>query len=152
MEIEGTKINRPSERRFGSIIFLLRLGGIPLQMKKISAIYNIYMTTLIFCGFSTYVGMFFDGYRHWDDLGRAMTAMRMFIPFTNIMWLYTYCRYVRKLPISASAKQVFKKAALQFQNLSKPKQVCYRRYDTKRTIFFDILTTCLRLRSVTLMC
>jgi hypothetical protein len=148
MESEGTKINRLSERRFGSLIFLLRLGGNPFQMKKISTIYTIYMTTLIFCGFSTCVGILFDGYVHWDDLGRAMTAMRIFIPFTNVMWLYTYCRYVRTLPTYVSAKQLYKKTALKF--LSKPKQLCYRRYDAYRTIFLHTFTTCFRLCSVTI--
>jgi hypothetical protein len=94
MESEGTNINRLSERRFGSIIFLLRSAGIPFQMKKISTIYALYMTTLIVSGFATYIGLLFNGYLHWDDLGRAMTAMRVLIPVTNVMWLYTYCRYV----------------------------------------------------------
>jgi hypothetical protein len=94
MESEDTKINRLSERRFGSIIFLLRSAGIPFQMKTKSTIYIIYMTTLIVCSFATYIGLLFNGYLNWDDLGRAMTAMRMLIPVTNIVWLYTYCRYV----------------------------------------------------------
>jgi hypothetical protein len=108
MESEGTKKTRLSERRFGSIIFLFRLGGIPFRMKKISTIYTIYMTTLIFYCFSTCVGMFLDGYVHRDDLRRAITSLRVFIPFINCMWLYTYSRYVRTLPISVSAKQLFK--------------------------------------------
>jgi hypothetical protein len=94
MESEDTKINRLSERRFGSIIFLLRSAGIPFQMKTKSTIYIIYMTTLIACSFATYIGLLFNGYLNWDDLGRAMTAMRVLIPVTNVVWLYTYCRYV----------------------------------------------------------
>jgi hypothetical protein len=108
METEGTKINRLSERRFGSIIFLMKLGGIPFRMKKISTIYTIYMTTLIFCSYSTGVGLFLEGYTHWDDFRHTITFLRVFIPFMNLMWLYIYCRYVRTLPISVSAKQSFK--------------------------------------------
>jgi hypothetical protein len=107
MESDGTKMNSLSDRRFGSIIFLLRSAGIPFRMKKISTIYAIYMTTLIFCGFTTYIGLFLDGYVHWDDVGRAMTSMRVLIPFTNVMWLYTCCRYVRTLTITVTATQVF---------------------------------------------
>ena len=92
MERAGTKMNSLSERRFGLIIFLLRLGGIPFQMKKLSTVYAIYMTTLIFCSFATYIGILLDGYIHWDDLGRFMTTIRVFSPLTNIMWLYIYCR------------------------------------------------------------
>jgi hypothetical protein len=113
MESEGTKINRLSERHFGSITFLLRLGGIPFRMKKISTIYTIYMTTLIFCGFANFVGMLLDGCVHWDDLGRAITSLRVFVSLLSVIWLYAYCRYVRTLPISVSAKQLFKNG-LQF--------------------------------------
>jgi hypothetical protein len=81
MENEGTKINRLSVRRFGLIIFLFRLGGIPLRMKKISTIYTIYTKTLIFSVSSNCVGLFLERYLHWDHLRRAITAMRVFIPF-----------------------------------------------------------------------
>ena len=78
--------------RFGSMIFLFRMAGVPLKMKKISTIYAVYMITVIICSCSTYIGMFVDVYIHWDDLGRSMTSMRMLIPFTNVMWISLYCR------------------------------------------------------------
>jgi hypothetical protein len=90
----GTKINRLSERRFGSIIFLLRLAGIPFQMKKVPTIYTVYKITLIVCSFATCIGLFFEGYVRWDDLGRASTAMPIIIPFMNLVWLHIYYRYV----------------------------------------------------------
>ena len=85
-------MNSLSERRFGLIIFLLRSAGIPFKMKKISIIYSVYMTTVIFCGFSTYIGLLLCGYVQRDDLERTMTTIRVLGPATNIMWLYTYYR------------------------------------------------------------
>jgi len=78
--------------RFGVIILLFRLAGIPFHIKKMSFIYAIYMKTVIVCASTSYLGMFFDVYVHRDNLGRTMTTMRVLIPVTNIMWLYTYCR------------------------------------------------------------
>ena len=95
-----------SERRFGSIILLFRLAGIPFHIKKMSIIYAIYMITVFICTITSYLGMFVDVYVHSDDLGRAMRAMRVIIPVTNIMWLYTYCRYVRTLTITVTVKHV----------------------------------------------
>jgi len=92
MNRKETKLKGLSESRFGSMIFLLRMAGIPLKMKKISIIYAVYMITVIICGFSTFMGTFVDVYLHWDDLGRAMTTMRMLITFTNVIWIYFYCR------------------------------------------------------------
>jgi len=92
MNRKETKLKGLSESRFGSMIFLLRMAGIPCKMKKISTIYSVYMITVIICGFSTFIGMFVDVYIHRDDLGRAMTSMRVLIPFTNVIWIFSYCR------------------------------------------------------------
>jgi len=92
MESENIKLKALTDRRFGSIILLLRIAGIPFHIKKMSIIYAFYMKTVIICSSTTYLGMFIDVYVHRDDLGRAMTTMRVLIPVTNIMWIYTYCR------------------------------------------------------------
>jgi len=92
MNRKETKLKGLSDSRFGSMIFLFKMAGIPIQMKKISTIYGVYMITVIICTFSTYIGMFVDVYIHRDDLRLAMTTMRILIPFTNIMWIYSNCR------------------------------------------------------------
>jgi len=78
-------------------------------MKEISTIYAIYMNILITCACTAYLGMFVDVYIHRDELGRAMTNMRVLIPMTNIIWIYTYCRYVRILAITVTAIQILNK-------------------------------------------
>ena len=92
MNTEEPKLKGLSERRFGSLIFLLRMAGIPVKMKKVSTLYAVYMVTVIVCTYSTFIGMFVDVYIHWDDLGRAMKSLSTLIPFTNIMWIFSYCR------------------------------------------------------------
>ena len=81
-----------SNRRFGSFIFLLRVAGIPFQMKKMSTLYAVYMITVISCTCTTFIGMFFDVYVHRDDLGHVMTNIRASISFTNFLWMFIYCR------------------------------------------------------------
>ena len=92
MYTEKSKLKGLSESRFGSTIFLLRMAGVPFQMKKTSAVYASYMRTVIICFSTTYIGMFVDVYVHRDDLGLAMTTVRVLLPFTNMMWLFSYCR------------------------------------------------------------
>jgi hypothetical protein len=92
MNTRERKLNGVSEIRFFSMIFLLRMAGIPFKMKKISTIYTIYMVTVIICTCSTCIGTFIDVYINWDDLGRAMTTMRVLISFANIMWIFSNCR------------------------------------------------------------
>jgi hypothetical protein len=92
MDSEEPKLKGQSDSGFGSITFLFRLAGIPFKMRKISTIYAIYMTTVIICSCSTYVGMFADLYVHRDDLGHAVTTVRTLTSITNVMWIYLYCR------------------------------------------------------------
>jgi len=92
MDNEVTKVKGLSYSRFGSIIFLLRLAGIPFKMKKIPTIYTLYMIIAIFCTCTTVVGMFVDVYIHRDDLGHVMTNIRASIAFVNVLWVFFYCR------------------------------------------------------------
>jgi hypothetical protein len=92
MESGESNLKGLSESRFRSMVFLFRLAGIPFKMKKISTIYAVYMRTVIICSFSTFVGMIVDVYIHRDDLGHAMTNIRVTIGATSIVWIYVYCR------------------------------------------------------------
>ena len=92
MNIQDPKQKGLSEIRFGSMIFLFRMAGIPFKFKKVSISYAVYMITVVICSYSTFIGMSIDVYIHWNDLGRVMTTVRTLIPITNIMWMYSYCR------------------------------------------------------------
>ena len=81
-----------SNSRFGSIIFLVRLAGIPFKMKKMSTLYAIYMITAISCTCTTVIGMFVDVYIHRDDLGHVMKNIRASFTLTNDLWVLFYCR------------------------------------------------------------
>jgi hypothetical protein len=92
MDNEVSKVKGLSNSRFGSVIFLLRLAGIPFKMKKMSTIYTIYMITVIFCTCTTFVGMLVDVYIHRNYLGHAMANIRVSIGFTNVVWMVIHCR------------------------------------------------------------
>jgi hypothetical protein len=106
MDSENMKLKTLTDRRFGSIILLFRLAGVPFRIKRMSIFYAIYMRTVIICATTTYLGFYVDAYLHWDDLGRAMTTVRVLIPVTNLMWLVAYCRYVRTPIITVTATKV----------------------------------------------
>jgi hypothetical protein len=105
MNTEERKLKGKSGARFGSMIFLLRIAGIPFQMKNVSTVCAVYMITVAVCSWGTFIGTFFDVYIHRDDLGRTMTTMRILIPLTNIMGLFSYCRYVTTLAVTSAVLQ-----------------------------------------------
>jgi hypothetical protein len=107
MKTEDQKTKRLLQSRFNSIIFLLRLAGIPLKMKKISITYTIYMITATFCTCTTFLGMFVDVCKHRDDLGHVMKNIRVLIAMVNNWWIYAYARYVRTCVGTLLASQLF---------------------------------------------
>ena len=109
MNNEVPEVKEKSNSRFDSIIFLLRLSGIPFKMKKMSTLYAFYMITAISCTCTTSVGMFVDMYIHRDNLGHVMTTFRVSIAFTNSLWMFVYCRYARNLNMNlhTSTSQAF---------------------------------------------
>jgi len=92
MDNEIPELKGISNSRFGSIIFLLRLAGIPLKMKKMSTLYAVYMVIVVSSTCTTVLGMFVDVYIHRDDLGHVMTNSRISIGLTNVLWMFFYCR------------------------------------------------------------
>jgi len=81
-----------SEIRLDTMVFLLRVGGVPCKMKNVSTIYVIYMITVTICAATTYLGIFIDVFVHRDDLGRAMTSLRALISFMSIVWIFLNCQ------------------------------------------------------------
>jgi hypothetical protein len=92
MGIEGQDFKEQSNNYFNSIVFFFRLAGVPFNMNKISAIYAVYMITVMFCTCSTFLGIVANVYVHRDDLGHIMTSMRVLMPLLNDMVIYVYCR------------------------------------------------------------
>jgi hypothetical protein len=92
MNREETKLKGLAECRFRSTIFLFRLASVPIKIKKISPLYALYIVTVTICASTTYLGMCVDVYIHRDDVGLTMKSIRMLIPFSNVMWIFWYCR------------------------------------------------------------
>jgi hypothetical protein len=86
-----TEKQTPSQGRLGSVIFLLRMTGIPFKMKTISTIYAIYMITVFISASTLYLGMFVEVYIHREDLGLAMKAIHVLFAYTSIVWTFLYC-------------------------------------------------------------
>jgi O-antigen ligase len=92
MNIQESKLKGLSECRFGSVIFLFRMAGIPLKMKKLKPIYTLYMVTVTIFSCSTFIAVSVDEFIHKKDLRRAMTTIRVLLSITNVMWIFSYFR------------------------------------------------------------
>jgi hypothetical protein len=92
MESKYTEIESLFDSRFGSVILIFRLVGIPFKITKNPTIYSIYVITVIVCSLSTCVGMFIDVYIRMDDLRSVMATARVLSGTITAVWIWIHCR------------------------------------------------------------
>ena len=76
------------ENRFKVLLFLYRLGGIPLNMKSVSRLNAVYNVTFIVCFYITYICVGVDTVVHRHQLKLAMQKLRIYLGMLMIKWLH----------------------------------------------------------------
>ena len=80
------------ENRFKVLLFLYRLGGIPLYMKSVSRIHAAYNFSVIVCFYITYTFVGLDNLVHRHQLKIAMQKLRIYLGMQMITWLHFSAR------------------------------------------------------------
>jgi len=80
------------EYRFKVLLFLYRLGGIPLNMKSVSTLNALYNTTVIMCFYITYICVCVDTLVHRHQLKFAMQKLRNSLGMLMITWTHFSAR------------------------------------------------------------
>ena len=80
--------NKCSESRFKVLLFLYRMGGIPLNMKSVSRLYAVYNGSLIVCFYITYFCVGVDTFIHRHQLSLAMKNFRIFLGMLMVTCLH----------------------------------------------------------------
>jgi hypothetical protein len=94
MDIDISHAKVLSERRFRTLFFVMRLGGVPFNMKNISTVHAIYNGAILMCFCVTYfsVIMGFIVTRH--NLEETMNNVRLVYGLGIVTWTYLIVRYV----------------------------------------------------------
>ena len=74
--------NNLHESRFKILLFVFRLGGLPIKLKSVSRTNTVYSSTIIVCFYITFVSLFMDVFVQRGQLVYAMKKLRMFIGLT----------------------------------------------------------------------
>jgi len=80
--------NRLVENRFKVLLFLYRMGGIPISMNSVSTLNAVYNATVILCFYITNicVGVYTLVHRH--QLKLAMQNLRVYLGMLMMTWLH----------------------------------------------------------------
>jgi hypothetical protein len=82
-----------TERRFKTLLYYLRLVGIPLNKKSASAVNIVYNGFVIVCFYITIVSIYTDSYVHRHELGYVMKKIRVLLGMNLVTWLHFSFRY-----------------------------------------------------------
>jgi len=76
------------ESRFKVILFLHRMGGIPLNVKSVSRLNAVYNASIIVCFYITNIGVGMDTFVHRHQLSHTMKSFRVFLGMLMVQWLH----------------------------------------------------------------
>jgi hypothetical protein len=77
-----------NESRFKVLLFLYRMGGIPLNMKSVSRLNAVYNVSLIVCFYIKNFCVGMDTFVHRHHLSLAMKNFRIFLGMVIFTWLH----------------------------------------------------------------
>jgi hypothetical protein len=80
------------ESRFKVLLFIFRLGGIPLNMKSISRLNAVYNATVIVCFYITNFCVCADTFVHRHQLKLAMQKFRVLLALQMAVWSHFSAR------------------------------------------------------------
>jgi hypothetical protein len=76
-----------TEGRFSILYMLLRIGGVPINMKNPSILTAVYNVLVTLHGYALYLAFCMDVIVYRDDLKRFMTSFRSLSSASIVVWL-----------------------------------------------------------------
>ena len=84
--------NNLHESRFKILLFIFRLGGLPLKLQSGSRINAVYNAIILVCFYVNFVSLFMDTFVQRGQLMYAMKKLRMFVGLTMAVWMHLSIR------------------------------------------------------------
>jgi hypothetical protein len=75
------------ENRFRTVLILLRIGGVPANVKKPTVLFSVYSAVVTFHAYALYCAFLMDAIVHRDDLTQFMKTFRSATVATLILWV-----------------------------------------------------------------
>ena len=76
-------------------VFLVRLSGIPINIKTVSRLKSLYNKVSIACFHLTYFSVIMDFVAKKDNIEESMKNVRMVFGMAVLSWMHLYLRYTK---------------------------------------------------------
>jgi hypothetical protein len=101
MEYNNNKINGESscddktqQDRYMTYLYILRLGGISLDIKPLSKINTVYNVSCVVCAYITLLCVIMDTFANRHDLVQVLKKLPVVLGISLVVWIHFCLRYV----------------------------------------------------------
>jgi hypothetical protein len=84
-----------SQRRFGTILLLFKLAGIPLDTHSVSRVQSVYNIIAVACHYVTVVSCFMDIYVNRNNFEQFIKSIRLCLAMIIVTVTDIFFRYVK---------------------------------------------------------
>jgi hypothetical protein len=91
-EVQGSD---RSQRRFGTILLLFKMAGIPLDTHSVSRVQSVYNITSAACHYVTAVSCLMDVYINRNNFEELVKSIRLCLSVTFIIAIDIFFRYLK---------------------------------------------------------
>jgi hypothetical protein len=95
MKPDGPHESGLARSRFGTILFIFRLAGIPLNTQSVSPVRSAYNTAIVLCFYITCLSCLMDILVNNNNLEELMKTIRVFFPMILDILIHIFFRYVK---------------------------------------------------------
>jgi hypothetical protein len=93
MDLDESHKDDLTKRRFGTLLFMLRMGGIAVDMQPQTTAHIVYNAYLVLSYYLTYFSVFMDYLQKRDNFEESMKSLRMLFAMGFISWIHLSLRY-----------------------------------------------------------
>jgi hypothetical protein len=95
MDVDESHKDDLTKSRFGTILFMLRMGGIAVNMQPQPTAHIVYNVYLVWSYYFTYFSVFMDYLQKRDNLEESMKNVRLLFAMGFVSWIHLSLRYFR---------------------------------------------------------
>ena len=94
MKSETSCDDKIQQDRYMASLYILRLGGISLNIKSLSKFNTLYNAACVVCAYITLFCVIMDAFVHRDDLVQVLKKLPVILGISLVVWIHFCLRYV----------------------------------------------------------
>lgn len=95
MDVDESHKDDLTKSRFGTLLFMLRMGGVAAHMQPQPRAHFVYNVYLVLSYYLTCISTFMDYLQKWNNFEESMKNLRLLFSMAFVSWIHLSLRYFR---------------------------------------------------------